>query len=71
MPRGNTFFIGQLPPPLKRTAGDTITNPQIKGWISKHPIMRRLAALQEMGILEAFKVKNLPPPRLRQEFGCR
>jgi len=61
MPRGNTFFIGQPPPPYKRTAGDAISNPQIKGWISKHPVMRRLAALQDVGILEAFKVKNLPP----------
>jgi len=61
MPRGNTFFIGQPPPPYKRSPGDTISNPQIKGWISKHPVMRRLAALQEVGVLEAFKIKNLPP----------
>src|SRR5437879_9861699 len=61
MPRGNTFFTGRPPPPFKRTAGDTITNPQIKGWIGKHPIMRRLAALQEIGILQAFKIKDLPP----------
>ena len=41
LPRGNTFFIGQPPPPYKRTPGDTITNPQIKGWVAKHPVMRR------------------------------
>jgi hypothetical protein len=66
MPRGNTFFIGQPPPPWKRTPGDVLKNPQIKGWMNKHPVMRYLTALQEVGILEAFKMKDLPPrtPRL-------
>jgi hypothetical protein len=61
MPRGNTFFIGYPPPPWKPTAVDKIQNPQIKGWIGKHPIMRYLAALQEVGIAEAFSMKDLPP----------
>jgi hypothetical protein len=66
MPRANTFFIGYPPPPWKREAGDKLTNPQIKGWMGKHPIMKYLAALQEVGIFEAFKLKDLPPrtPRL-------
>src|SRR5262249_2438501 len=66
MPRANTFFIGKPPPPWKRTAGDKIANPQIKGWMSKHSVMRRLTALQDVGVLEAFKMKDLPPrtPRL-------
>ncbi|HEV3238616.1 MAG TPA: BatA and WFA domain-containing protein [Gemmataceae bacterium] len=66
MPRGNTFFIGYPPPPWKRAELETIANPQIKGWMGKHPIMRYLTALQEVGIAEAFKMKNLPPrtPRL-------
>jgi hypothetical protein len=66
MPSGNTFFIGQPPPPWKRSPDDLIRNPQIKGWMTKHPIMRYLVALQEIGVLEAFKMKDLPPrtPRL-------
>jgi len=66
MPRANTFFIGYPPPPWKRTADDKLTNPQIKGWIGKHPVMRYLTALQEVGIVEAFRLKDLPPrtPRL-------
>ena len=66
MPRANTFFIGKPPPPWKRAAGDKLTGPQIKGWMGKHSVMRRLAALQDVGVLEAFKMKDLPPrtPRL-------
>jgi hypothetical protein len=61
MPRGNTFFIGQPPPPWKRTPGDELKNPQIKGWMGRHPIIRYLTALHEIGIEEAFKMKDLPP----------
>jgi len=66
MPRGNTFFIGAAPPPWKGEQLQKISNPQIKGWMGKHPIMRYLTALQEVGIAEAFLMNNLPPrtPRL-------
>jgi len=66
MPRSNSFFIGAPPPPLKRADLETIKNPQIKGWMNKHAVMRYLSALQEVGIAEAFKLKDLPPrtPRL-------
>jgi hypothetical protein len=66
MPRANTFFIGTPPPPWKQTPQDTITNPQIKGWMNKHPVMRYLSALQDVGVAEAFKMKDLPQrtPRL-------
>jgi hypothetical protein len=68
MPRGNTFFIGQPPPPWKRSDGDVIKNPAIKGWMGRHPVMRYLTALHEVGIVEAFKMKDLPPrtPKLME-----
>jgi hypothetical protein len=61
MPRGNTFFIGAAPRPWKGEQIQKISNPQIKGWMGKHPIMRYLAALQEIGIADAFQIKDLPP----------
>ncbi len=79
MPRSNTFFIGYPPPPWsfsgssKRSAPDSttktvqkITAPRITGWLTKHPILRYLAALQEIGIAEAFQMNDLPQrtPRL-------
>jgi hypothetical protein len=61
MPRANTVFIGYPPPPWKKSALETIANPQVRGWMGKHPILRYIAALQEVGIAEAFKIKDLPP----------
>ena len=80
MPRSNTFFIGYAPPPWKLSrdakqpvASDTaaktaqkITAPRITGWLTKHPVLRYLAALHEVGIAEAFQMNDLPQrtPRL-------
>jgi hypothetical protein len=79
MPRSNTFFIGYPPPPWsfsgssKRSAAEggtkaveKITAPRITGWLTKHAVLRYLAALQEVGIAEAFKMNDLPQrtPRL-------
>jgi hypothetical protein len=66
MPRGNTFFIGYPPPPYKLETLEKLKNPQIKGWVGKHPVLRYLTALHDIGIIEAFKLKDLPPrtPRL-------
>src|SRR5262249_49190301 len=60
LPRGNTFFIGQPPPPWKSDTLEKLNNPLIKGWMGKHPILRYLAALQEIGVAEAFKVPDIP-----------
>jgi hypothetical protein len=60
MPRANTFFIGYPPPPLKLGNLEKISNPQIKGWMGKHPVLKYLAALQEIGVAEAFKVPDIP-----------
>jgi hypothetical protein len=60
MPRANTFFIGYPPPPWKLANLDKISNPQIKGWMGKHPVLKYLTALQEVGVAEAFKVPDIP-----------
>jgi hypothetical protein len=68
MPRANTFFIGYPPPPWKLDALEKLSTPAVKGWVGKHPVLRYLAALQEIGIAEAFRLQDLPPrtPRLME-----
>ncbi len=76
MPRANTFFIGHAPPPWKAPEGDAdegtktvkLTNPSIKGWDHRHPVMRYLRGLDRVGIADGFKMKDLPPrtPRLME-----
>jgi len=68
MPRGNTFFIGHAPPGWKMPgvegegrAVEVVKNPSVKGWMSKHGLLRYLVALHEIGIGEALKLKDLPP----------
>ena len=69
MPRGNTFFVGYAPPGWKMpgTEGEggrpveVVKNPNVKGWMSKHGLLRFLVALHEIGIGEAIKLKELPP----------
>src|SRR5262249_42482347 len=39
-PRANPFFIGSPPPQSKKPALETIVNPQTRGWMGKHPLMR-------------------------------
>src|SRR5262249_20173129 len=73
MPRANTFFIG-FPPPPWTFDGDAkdghvvekMEQPRIKGWMNRHSILYDLRALHEIGIDQAFKMKDLPPrtPRL-------
>jgi von Willebrand factor type A domain/Aerotolerance regulator N-terminal len=66
MPRANTFFIGYPPPPWTPGTVEKLTGPPIRGWMGKHPILKYLVALQEIGIAEGFRIKDLPPrtPRL-------
>jgi hypothetical protein len=70
MPVANTFFIDAVPPPWKREGLPVLKQPQVKGWLSKDPILRSLAALYDVGIAEGFKfdlkAEGVPPrtPRL-------
>jgi hypothetical protein len=69
LPRGNTFFIGQPPPGWKRPGVpedegkpvEIVMNPPVKGPMKGHVLMRFLVALYEIGIGEAFRMKELPP----------
>lgn len=47
------------PDPTSKTV-EKVTAPRITGWLTKHPILRYLAALHEVGIAEAFKMNDLP-----------
>jgi hypothetical protein len=66
MPRANTFFIGQAPPPLKLDPGKKEENLFVKGWTGQHPLLRYLTSLHEIGVRTVFKLDDLPPrtPRL-------
>jgi hypothetical protein len=61
MPRANTFFIGEPPPPFKAADTEKLTYPPVVGWQTRNTLLRYLAALYEIGIKDAFKLKNLPP----------
>jgi hypothetical protein len=66
MPTANTLFIGYPPPPFQPIGTDSplavtaANGPFIQGWDDKHPVMRNLSALYEVGIDEAFRLPDLP-----------
>jgi hypothetical protein len=73
LPAANTWFIDELPPPLKKSKivadkANVLSGPPVKGSLEKSPLMRYLSGLHEVGIDTAFRVdpKELPPrtPRL-------
>jgi len=55
MPFANTFFIDAVPPPFNKSDYPTLKNPRIRGWDTKHPLMRGLTGLQEIDIAQAFQ----------------
>jgi hypothetical protein len=67
MPAANTLFVGYPPPPFKPAGTDDpkavkpVNGPTIQGWDDKHPVMRSLSALYDVGIDEAFRLPELPP----------
>jgi hypothetical protein len=63
MPLGNTFFIDAVPPPWKRADMPPLKNTQIRNPASRHPLMRHLAALDDIAFSEAFRF-NLTDPRV-------
>src|SRR5436305_1359316 len=66
MPRSNSFFIGHTTPPWTKEKTEKLDAPSIKGWMHNHPVLRYLTALYEVKMIDAFKMKDLPPrtPRL-------
>jgi hypothetical protein len=80
MPRANAFFIGYPPPPWKPLGSDAegkpvekLENPPITSWQKMDPIMKDLAALDQIGVSVAFRINHteLPPhtPRLLETAG--
>lgn len=65
MPQANTFFVAAVPPPWQKDASEKFDR-QIRGWDTRHPLMRYLVGLDQVGFDEAFRVRDLPPrtPRL-------
>ena len=67
MPAANTLFVGHPPPPYKPAGADDpravkpAPGPTIQGWDDKHPVMRSLSALYDVGVDEAFRLPDLPP----------
>jgi hypothetical protein len=70
MPLGNTFFIGDVPPPWKRSEMKPLTEVAIRNPTSDHSLMRHLTGLDEIAFTGAFHFplddKRLPTrvPRL-------
>src|SRR5262249_41538023 len=66
MPRANTFFIGQPPPPLKLDTNKKLEKLFVKGWVTNHPLLRYLTSLHEIGVGLVYRIDDLPPrtPRL-------
>src|SRR5262249_58597970 len=44
----------------EKTYVERLSGPRIKGWDWKHPALRSLSALYEIGVIEAFTIKDLP-----------
>jgi hypothetical protein len=63
LPAANTFFIGDVPPPWKRSDMAPLPNAVIRNPASAHPLMRHLTALDEIAVSEAFRF-DLHDPRV-------
>ncbi len=70
MPLGNTYFIGDVPPPWKRADMPELREAQIRNPTSKHPLMSHLSGLDEIAFGDAFRFELDPdknpgvPPRV-------
>ncbi|MGL6076310.1 MAG: vWA domain-containing protein [Fimbriiglobus sp.] len=69
MPKSNTLFIGQVPPPWSlgvkgapkaANVAEPVQGPSVRGWNSRHPVMRNLQALDEIDLGMAYKLPELP-----------
>jgi hypothetical protein len=63
MPLANTFFIDSVPPPWKRAEMKPLENPDIKGRLKDHPLLRYLSSVHSIGVMEAFRF-DLKDPRV-------
>jgi hypothetical protein len=65
MPKANTWFIFDVPPPWSKASLPRLQNVEIKNATSLHPLMKYLTGLDEINFTEAFRFEELPPPRQR------
>jgi hypothetical protein len=63
LPLANTFFIDSVPPPWKRSEMKPLENPDIKGRLKDHPLLRYMSSVHSIGLTEAFKF-DLKDPRV-------
>ena len=63
LPLANTFFIADVPPPWKRADMPPLEDTVVRNPASKHPLMRNLTNLDEIGFAEAFRF-DLKDPRV-------
>jgi hypothetical protein len=63
LPLANTFFIDSVPPPWKRADMKPLQNPDIKGRLKDHPLLRYLSSVHTIGLTEAFRF-DLKDPRV-------
>jgi hypothetical protein len=63
LPLANTFFIDSVPPPWKRKDMPPLKDAMIRNPASSHPLMRHLAALDEIAFTGAFRF-DLRDPRV-------
>lgn len=75
MPSANTLFIGHPPPPYQplgqpnpdvKLAVTEVKGPRVQAADRRHPLMRDLGGVEEIGIDSCFRFPSLPPrtPRL-------
>jgi hypothetical protein len=63
LPLANTFFIDSVPPPWKRSEMKPLENPDIKGRLKEHPLLRYMSSVHSIGLTEAFRF-DLKDPRV-------
>ena len=60
LPQANTLFIDAIRPPWKRADMPKLEYPHVKGWDSKHPLLRLLVGLHSVTMKEAFRFELDP-----------
>ncbi len=65
LPKGNTLFIGSVPPQLADTPRRTVRGPTVQGSLDRHPLMQNLRGLYEIGIDESFALADWPNGTLK------
>ena len=60
LPKANTFFVGHPPPPWKPGDLKRLNKPIVVEWNAKHALLRHVNGLNDVGIIDAFQLPDLP-----------